>query len=44
MKFYTMESIYESMKASFNSIRSCNLMAEGVLYNTSAGIERNEDG
>jgi Ca2+-transporting ATPase len=44
MKFYTMETIYESMIASFNSIRSSNLIAEGVLYNTSAGIERNDDG
>lgn len=43
-EFYTMEQVFKDRPSNFNKLHTADLMAEGVLYNCSARIERNEKG
>ena len=43
-EFYTMEQVFNDKPANFKSLHTADLLAEGVLYNCSARIEKNEQG
>ena len=43
-EFYTMDQVFKDRPAKFSSMTTAELMAEGVLYNCSARLERNENG
>jgi len=43
-EFYTMEQVFVGRPANFKQLRTADLLAEGVLYNCSARIEKNERG
>jgi P-type E1-E2 ATPase len=44
MKFYTMDAVFEGRPMNFAEMKSAQLMTEGVLYNCSARVEKNEKG
>ena len=44
MEFYTMDQIFKGRPSNFKDLATATLMAEGVLYNCSARIERDERG
>lgn len=43
-EFYTMDNIFSGRPANFNDLATAKLMAEGVVYNCSARIERSDTG
>jgi magnesium-transporting ATPase (P-type) len=43
-EFYTMEQVFNDKPPNFQSLHTADLLAEGVLYNCSARIERLSDG
>ena len=43
-EFYTMDTVFQGRPANFKDLATADLMAEGVLYNCSARIERNDRG
>ena len=43
-EFYTMEQVFNDKPPNFQSLHTADLLAEGVLYNCSARIERLPDG
>jgi Ca2+ transporting ATPase len=43
-EFYTLDTVYTGRPSNFNDLFTSKLMAEGVLYNCSARIERNDNG
>lgn len=43
-EFYTLDTVYQGRPSNFKDLPTAELMSEGVLYNCSARIERNEKG
>lgn len=43
-EFYTMDTVFQGRPSNFRDLKTAELMAEGVLYNCSARIERNDRG
>jgi magnesium-transporting ATPase (P-type) len=43
-EFYTMDTVFQGRPSNFNDLATSKLMAEGVLYNCSARIEKSENG
>jgi magnesium-transporting ATPase (P-type) len=43
-EFYTMDTVFQGRPSNFNNLATSQLMAEGVLYNCSARIERSSTG
>jgi len=43
-EFYTMEKVFQGRPSNFKQLATSDLMVEGVVYNCSARIEKNEHG
>ena len=43
-EFYTMDTVFTGRPSNFRDLVTADLMAEGVLYNCSARLEKNERG
>lgn len=43
-EFYTMDTVFQGRPQNFKDLATAKLMGEGVLYNCSARLERNERG
>jgi P-type Ca2+ transporter type 2B len=43
-EFYTMDTVFQGRPSNFKELATADLMGEGVLYNCSARIERNDRG
>jgi calcium-translocating P-type ATPase len=43
-EFYTMDTVFKGRPVEFKKLKTAQLMAEGVLYNCSARLEKNEKG
>mmetsp|Transcript_6400 Transcript_6400/g.5706 ORF Transcript_6400/g.5706 Transcript_6400/m.5706 type:complete len:393 (+) Transcript_6400:652-1830(+) len=44
MEFYTQDRVYEGRPVNFSTLKVSQLMTEGVLFNCSARVEKNEAG
>lgn len=44
MKFFTMDQVFEGRPMNFSQMKTAQLMSEGVLFNCSARVEKNDNG